>query len=308
MGDIARKLLPVFLEETGQRLALVNRALAAEDCGDQGIKEAYRAAHTIKGTAALVKLPTVRDISDQMEELLTALLRQRRTAPPRVLNALRGALGHLQQQVEQVAGGSAEDPRAAEEVRALFAPFRRTAQPATAPIPDPSPPPRKDPAIDPPLTAEPPPPGPPVIEAPPIAAKVEMTESLAPLPEEEPEPAPTSVVNICCQFDVSGKRYSLPMAEMVEIGSLSRVFPLPLAPTYIRGLLNLRGQVMPVVDLDPIQGVPVRTLANRHLVIAEQGGDRLAFLTDGIPALAPEFAGETINLRDFLPRYGIRAN
>ena len=278
MGDIASKLLPVFLEETGQRLALVNRALAGEDCGIQGIKEAYRAAHTIKGTAALVKLPTVRDISDQMEELLTALLRQRRTAPPRVLEALRGALGHLQRQVEQVAFGGTEDPRAAEEVRALFAPFRRAA----------APPPLVAPAIAPPR-AEP---------APPIAEKT----------EEAAEPAPTSVVNICCQFEVSGKRYSLPMAEMVEIGSLSRVFPLPLAPAYVRGLLNLRGQVMPVVDLDPIQGVPVRTLANRHLVIAEQGRDRLAFLTDGIPALAPEFAGETINLRDFLPRYGIRAN
>lgn len=289
MGDIASKLLPVFLEETGQRLALVNRALAGEDCGVQGIKEAYRAAHTIKGTAALVKLPTVRDISDQMEELLTALLRQRRSAPPRVMEALRGALGHLQRQVEQVAFGGTEDPRAAEDVRALFAPFRRVAPSSAAP------PPLVTPTIE-PSRPEPAPPVPPVIEAPPIAGKAEV------------EAEATSVVNICCQFEVSGKRYSLPMAEMVEIGSLSRVFPLPLAPAYVRGLLNLRGQVMPVVDLDPIQGVPVRTLANRHLVIAEQGRDRLAFLTDGIPALAPEFAGETINLRDFLPRYGIRAN
>jgi chemotaxis protein histidine kinase CheA len=308
MGDIASKLLPVFLEETGQRLALVNLALAGEDCGIQGIKEAYRAAHTIKGTAALVKLPTVRDISGQMEELLTALLRQRRTAPPRVLEALRGALGHLQRQVEQVAFGGTEDPRAAEEVRALFAPFRRTAHPATAPVPDPSPPPREDPVIDPPLAAEPASPVSSGIEAPPAAGMEELVKSLTPHLEGEAEPAAKSVINICCQFEVSGKRYSLPMAEMVEIGSLSRVFPLPLAPAYVRGLLNLRGQVMPVVDLDPIQGVPVRTLANRHLVIAEQGGDRLAFLTDGIPALAPEFAGETINLRDFLPRYGIRAN
>ena len=307
MGDIASKLLPVFLEETGQRLTLVNRALAGEDCGDQGIKEAYRAAHTIKGTAALVKLPTVRDISSQMEELLTALLRQRRTAPPRVLDALRGALGHLQQQVEQVAGGGAEAPQAAEEVRALFAPFRRVPQ-VTTPTPAPSSSPQEVLPLAPTSTAEPVSPALTEVQAPPVAGMEELAKSLTPRLEEETEPAVPSVVNICCQFDVSGKRYSLPMAEMVEIGSLSRVFPLPLAPTYIRGLLNLRGQVMPVVDLDPIQGVPVRTLANRHLVIAEQGGDRLAFLTDGIPALAPEFAGETINLRDFLPRYGIRAN
>lgn len=306
MGDIASKLLPVFLEETGQRLTLVNRALAGEGCGDQGIKEAYRAAHTIKGTAALVKLPTVRDISDQMEELLTALLRQRRTAPPRVLDALRGALGHLQRQVEQVAGGGAEDPRAVEEVRALFAPFRRTAHPPTAP-PDPAPPAREVPVIDPPLTPMPVPPVPAVIEALPGAEFGEIAESLVPLREEEAEAA-QPIINICCQFEVSGKRYSLAMADMVEIGSLTQVFPLPLAPAYIRGLLNLRGQVIPVVDLDPFHGIPLRPLASRHLVIAEQGGDRLAFLTDGIPTLAPEFAGEIIKLRGFMHRYGIRSN
>lgn len=294
MGDIASKLLPVFLEETGQRLTLVNRALAGEDCGDQGIKEAYRAAHTIKGTAALVKLPTVRDISSQMEELQTALLRQRRTAPPRVLDALRGALGHLQQQVEQVAGGGTEDPQSAEEVRALFAPFRRV---PLAPVPSSAPSP-----------AEPASSAPPEVQAPPVTGIEELAKSLTPLLEGDAEPSAPSVINICCQFDVSGKSYSLPMADMVEIGSLTQVFPLPLAPAYIRGLLNLRGQVMPVVDLDPIHGIPPRPLANRHLVIAEQGGDRLAFITDDIPALAPEFAGETINLRDFLPRYGIRAN
>lgn len=300
MGDIASKLLPVFLEETGQRLTLVNRALAGESCGDRGIKEAYRAAHTIKGTAALVKLPTVRDISDQMEELLTALLRQRRTAPPRVLEALRGALGHLQRQVEQIAGGGGEDPQAAEEVRALFAPFRRTAHPAEAP-PEPSPPPPEVPI------GEPPPPVPSVTETLKAPGMEKIAEFLAPSPEEA-NLAAKSVINICCQFEVSGQRYSLPMADMVEIGSFTQVFPLPLAPAYIRGLLNLRGQVMPVVDLDPIHGIALRPLANRHLVIAEQGGDRLAFLTDGIPALAPEFAGETINLRDFLQSYGIRAN
>jgi hypothetical protein len=136
----------------------------------------------------------------------------------------------------------------------------------------------------------------------------ELAKSLSPLLEGDAEPSAPAVINICCRFDVSGKSYSLPMADMVEIGSLTQVFPLPLAPAYIRGLLNLRGQVMPVVDLDPIHGIPPRPLANRHLVIAEQGGDRLAFITDDIPALAPEFAGETINLRDFLPRYGIRAN
>ncbi len=307
MGDIASKLLPVFLEETGQRLTLVNRALADEGCGDQGIKEAYRAAHTIKGTAALVKLPTVRDISDQMEELLTALLRQRRTAPPRVLEALRGALGHLQRQVEQIADGGVEDPRAAEEVRALFAPFRRTAHPAAAP-PAPSPPPQEVPAIEPPSTPEPAPPVAPAIKALPAAGIEEIAEALAPLLVEEAETTAKSLINICCRFEVSGKTYSLAMADMVEIGTLAQIFSLPLAPAYIRGLLNLRGQVMPVVDLDPIHGISQRPLANRHLVIAEQGGDRLAFLTDGIPALAPEFAGETINLRDFLHRYGIRTN
>lgn len=50
-------------------------------------------------------------------------------------------------------------------------------------------------------------------------------------------------------FLLSGETYAIPILnikEIIEYGSLTTV---PMAPSFIRGLINLRGSVVPVVDM-----------------------------------------------------------
>jgi hypothetical protein len=85
-----------------------------------------------------------------------------------------------------------------------------------------------------------------------------------------------------CVFDVGERRVGLPMAyvrEIIEQGVVSTV-PVPLAPEFVRGLFNLRGQVLPYFNLGPFVGaIRTRTRASEQAMVIERGDFR--FATDG---------------------------
>jgi len=50
-------------------------------------------------------------------------------------------------------------------------------------------------------------------------------------------------------FSLAGEEYGIPILKVQEIRSWDRVTPIPNSPPYIRGVLNLRGLIVPVMDL-----------------------------------------------------------
>lgn len=57
-------------------------------------------------------------------------------------------------------------------------------------------------------------------------------------------------------FHVAGEEYAafiLQVREIIEYGSVTRV---PTTPDFVRGVINLRGSVVPVVDLSIMLGMP----------------------------------------------------
>ncbi|WP_374332865.1 chemotaxis protein CheW, partial [Aestuariivirga sp.] len=52
----------------------------------------------------------------------------------------------------------------------------------------------------------------------------------------------------------------------------------PRAPGYIRGVINLRGVVLPIVDLGVRLGLPGTEPTARHVIIVAQVGDKAAGL------------------------------
>ena len=111
---------------------------------------------------------------------------------------------------------------------------------------------------------------------------------------------------VCCCFELSGKKYYLPIEYMIEIAESQPFLPLPLAPELIRGLVNLRGQVMPVIDLSLLhQGQPPVDVVQR-LVVTECQREKLAFLADGIPYLSETLTGERIDLPAFIQNYKLK--
>jgi len=50
-------------------------------------------------------------------------------------------------------------------------------------------------------------------------------------------------------FKLGREEYGLELVRVREIIALMDITPVPLAPDYVRGVMNLRGRVIPVIDL-----------------------------------------------------------
>ena len=82
-----------------------------------------------------------------------------------------------------------------------------------------------------------------------------------------------------CVFDVGDRRVGLPMAHVCEIIERQVVtpVPVPLAPPFVRGLFNLRGQVLPFLDLAPFVGALLQGgEAGDRAVVVERSSFRFA--------------------------------
>ncbi|MDP2214449.1 chemotaxis protein CheW [Phenylobacterium sp.] len=63
-----------------------------------------------------------------------------------------------------------------------------------------------------------------------------------------------------------------------EIRGWTPATPVPHAPAYVKGVINLRGVVMPVLDLAAQLDLGVTEPTSRHVIVVAQCGDKLAGL------------------------------
>lgn len=112
----------------------------------------------------------------------------------------------------------------------------------------------------------------------------------------------------CCCFSIADIEYHLRIEYMLEIADFIKVTSLPLAPEYVLGLTNLRGEVMPVIDLASMKAIkrPQRNPAAYRLIVADAGGERIAFLAEGMPRLSSDASGEEIDVVSFVKNHKVR--
>jgi len=74
-------------------------------------------------------------------------------------------------------------------------------------------------------------------------------------------------------FMLGGEVYALGLLDITEIMEYRPLTVVPMMPTFIRGVINLRGRVVPVVDMAARFGRGTTTLARRtSIVIVETAG------------------------------------
>ncbi len=77
--------------------------------------------------------------------------------------------------------------------------------------------------------------------------------------------------------------YLLPLQEVLEILELPPVTAVPETPEYIAGVTNLRGKILPVVDLRKrLQKEDGSALARRCIVVVEFESMPLGLIVDGV--------------------------
>jgi len=50
-------------------------------------------------------------------------------------------------------------------------------------------------------------------------------------------------------FALAGEEYGIDILRVQEIKGVSKIRPIPNAPAYVKGVMNLRGTVVPIIDL-----------------------------------------------------------
>ncbi|WP_436527124.1 chemotaxis protein CheW [Actinoplanes sp. HUAS TT8] len=86
-------------------------------------------------------------------------------------------------------------------------------------------------------------------------------------------------------FDMVGERYAFPMRRVQEIIRMPSVVKVPLGPPSLEGLANLRGRVLPVVNLRQCCALEQAEHDETTRVIVVDGGVPLGFVVDRVASV-----------------------
>lgn len=104
-------------------------------------------------------------------------------------------------------------------------------------------------------------------------------------------------------FKLSDQEYSLDIMSVREIRGWTRTTPLPHAPDYMKGVINLRGTVLPVMDLAERLGLPPREHTDRNVIIVVHKDDMMTgLLVDAVSDII------ALTTNDLQPPPDIQAN
>jgi purine-binding chemotaxis protein CheW len=84
-------------------------------------------------------------------------------------------------------------------------------------------------------------------------------------------------------FRMSDQEFCVDIMAVREIRGWTQTTPLPQSPSYVLGVINLRGAVLPVVDLSHRLGLGPTEPKDRHVIIVVNIDSRLVgLLVDGV--------------------------
>ena len=71
-------------------------------------------------------------------------------------------------------------------------------------------------------------------------------------------------------FKLGNEEYGVPITQVKEINRLTRATKIPKSPMFIEGIINLRGQIIPIVDLKKRFDLPLTEYTGDARIIVIQ--------------------------------------
>ena len=105
-------------------------------------------------------------------------------------------------------------------------------------------------------------------------------QALARTPERTPVAGASLEV---LEFRLALERYALEDRWVQEVCPFKELTPLPCTPPFVLGIVNVRGRILPVLDLKKFFDLPEQGLTDLHRLILVRGNDlELGLLADVI--------------------------
>lgn len=91
-----------------------------------------------------------------------------------------------------------------------------------------------------------------------------------------------------CTFELDGLLFGIDVQHAQEVITDQQVTPVPLAANPVRGLINLRGQIVTAIDLRECLGLTIRPENSRQVnLIVKHAGEPVSFLVDRMGDVLP---------------------
>jgi purine-binding chemotaxis protein CheW len=88
--------------------------------------------------------------------------------------------------------------------------------------------------------------------------------------QKEQEPAPAGKASKYLTFRLGGEVFAIDVLRVREVMGIQKITTVPEAPAYIKGVIHLRGKMIPVVDLRLKLGLPEREATRRTCIVVAQ--------------------------------------
>lgn len=84
-------------------------------------------------------------------------------------------------------------------------------------------------------------------------------------------------------FNIGDEEFGVDILKVQEINRMLTVTRVPNAPEYVEGVINLRGRVIPVVNLRKRFGLPPKEHdKNTRIIVIELNGKTVGFVVDSV--------------------------
>ncbi|MDX9971573.1 MAG: chemotaxis protein CheW [FCB group bacterium] len=84
-------------------------------------------------------------------------------------------------------------------------------------------------------------------------------------------------------FGIGREEYGIPVMEVQEINRLTDVTSVPRAPSFVDGVTNLRGSVVPVINIRKFFGLPTKERDDRtRIIIVDMNGVKTGLCVDQV--------------------------
>ncbi|MEA3211645.1 MAG: purine-binding chemotaxis protein CheW [Chthoniobacter sp.] len=103
-------------------------------------------------------------------------------------------------------------------------------------------------------------------------------------------------------FDLDGFRFALDASRVQRVVPAVEIAPVPDLPPGVRGVISVRGDVVPVFDLRLRLGLPSRAVRlNDHFLIAKTSRRLVALIVDVVSGVVPRHEAQVASPSQILP-------
>lgn len=112
------------------------------------------------------------------------------------------------------------------------------------------------------------------VELSPLEKKAILKKKAEKLAEKISEPESISGLEVI-EFTLSGETYAIETLFLKEVFHIKEITPVPLTPSFVKGIINLRGNIISVIDVKVFFEMTSGPISNYDRAIILQYGDMI---------------------------------